>query len=542
MSKELSGKNESAPARGLYKALGLSDDEIAQPIVAVLSAAECEQAVTDAVKSGIVHSGGTPVEVPLFSLCGGLAVSYEGMRYALPSRELIADAVESALNGHGYDGVVLVGGSGESTAGMLMGAARVNLPALLLSRGYAESGTVKNAKVGLSDLYEALGRIKKGSLSLDELARLENLACPSFGANGLYAGNDLACACEALGISLEGSATTAARSVEQIRLGKEAGKAIMNLVKNDVRPRMILTKDAFHNALALCMAIGAPSDAVLHLAAIASECGIELTHQTVQQISDRTPTLCTLVPLSQYDMQDFANAGGVSAVLGLLSVKNLVKGDCLTVHNKALSRVFTKKVSGAAIASLDDPVSPRGSLAVLHGNFCDDGALVRRLGIKSALNYSGKAQVFESQEDAILAAMSGKIHAGDVIVIRYEGPKGAPGMRDISLFAAVLKGMELLDEVLIVTDGRFSGFAGGFCVGYITPEAASGGKLALIKNGDKINLDVNAGRLNVDIAAKEMQARAKKFRPKDDEPAGLLLRYKYLVTSADKGCIFKKKF
>lgn len=544
MSKELNGKTEAAAARALYKALGLTDDEITQPIIAVISSADSAQtAVADAVKNGIVANGGTPVDVPLFSLCDGLIVGYDGMRYALPSRELIADAVESALIGQAFDGVVLVSGEGEAAPGMLMGAARVNLPAVLIGCGISPSGTFKDAKVGFSDVCDAIGRIKNGTLSLDELSGLENLACPMPGSNGLYGGNDFACACEALGISLIGSGTTLSQSAERIRLAKETGKAIMNLVKNDVRPRMILTKDAFNNALALCMAIGAPADVALHLIALASECGIELSLNTIQQISERTPTLCLLQPLSKYDMQDFENAGGVSAVLNLLASKGLIKGDCLTVTNKPLARSYrSKEAAGAVIASLDDPISPHGSLAVLHGNICDEGAIVRRQSIKGVLSFSGKAKVFESQEDAILAAMSDKIHKGDAVVVRYEGPKGAPGMRDVSLLAAVLKGLDLLDDVVIVTDGRFSGFAGGFAVGYVTPEAQSGGKLALVKNGDKINIDINAGRMNVDVAAKEIQARTKKFRPKDDEPSGWLLRYKYLVTSADKGCTFKKKF
>ncbi|MDE7394880.1 MAG: dihydroxy-acid dehydratase, partial [Clostridiales bacterium] len=468
MSKELNGKTEAATARALYKALGLNEDEITQPIIAVLSSAGSTQtAVVEAVKSGIIANGGTPVDVPLFSLCDGQSVGYEGMRYALPSRELIADAVESALIGQAFDGVALVAGEGEAAPGMLMGVARVNLPAVLIGCGYTPSGSFKGAKVGYADVCDAIGRIKNGTLSLDELSVLENLACPMFGGvNGLYAGNDFACACEALGISLCGSGTTLANSAAAIRLAKDTGKAIMNLVKNDVRPRMILTKDAFSNALALSMAIGAPADVVLHLIAVANECGIDLTLNTVQQISDRTPTLCLLQPLSAYDMQDFENAGGVSAVLNLLSSKGLIKGDCLTVTNKPLARAFrSREAVGAVIASLDDPISPHGSLAVLHGNICDEGAIVRRQSIKGVLSFSGKAKVFESEEDAILAAMSDKIHKGDAVVVRYEGPKGAPGMRDVSLFAAVLKGLDLLDDVVIITDGRFSGYAGGFTVG-----------------------------------------------------------------------------
>lgn len=552
MSKELCSGIEKAPQRALYKALGLTDDEIAKPIIAVISAkSEIVPGhihldnITDAVKAGVYAAGGTPVVVPSIGICDGIAMGHDGMRYSLPSRELIADSVESMLIGHAFDGAVLVPNCDKIVPGMLMGAARVNLPAVLVSGGPMESGNFRGEKVSLSSAFEAVGKVKAGEMSLGDLSELENCACPGCGSCcGMYTANSINCLCEALGMALPGNGTISAVKADRIRLAKAAGAAVMKLVQNDIRPRMILTKDAFTNALAADMAIGASTNTVLHLFAVAAECGITLTLDMLQQISDRTPNLCRLSPASTRDMSDLGQSGGMMAVLNQLAQKNLIKGDCLTVTGKSLSKSYSKaEITGDAINPIDDPIAPYGGIAVLHGNICEDGAVVKRSAIsQNMMTFTGKAKCFDSEEDCLRAIMGGKIQKGDVIVIRYEGPKGGPGMREMLSPTSALCGMGLDEDVALITDGRFSGATRGAAIGHVCPEAADGGKIALIKDGDKISIDIPAGRLNLEINAKEMAARTKKFRPKDDEPSGWLLRYKYLVTKASQGAVLKKKF
>ena len=426
-----------------------------------------------------------------------------------------------------------------------MGAARVNIPAVLVSGGPMESGLYKGEKVSLSTTFEAVGKVKSGNMSLDELTELENCACPGCGSCcGMYTANSLNCLSEALGIALPGNGTIGANKAERLRLAKSAGAAIMKMVSNDILPRMILTKDAFVNALTLDMAIGASTNTVLHLFAIAAECGITLNLDLVQQISDRTPNLCKLSPATTRDMEDLNRSGGIMAVLNQLASKNLIKGDAITVTGKTLGKSYAHaEITGDAINPIDDPISPHGGIAVLKGNICEDGAVVKRSAVsQKMLAFTGKAKCFDSEEDCVHAIMSGKIQKGDVIVIRYEGPKGGPGMREMLSPTSALCGMGLDEDVALITDGRFSGATRGAAIGHVCPEAAAGGKIALIQNGDKISIDIPAGRLNLDINAKEMAARTKKFRPKDGEPSGWLLRYKYLVTGASQGAVLKKKF
>lgn len=552
MSKELSSGIEKAPQRALYKALGLTDEEIAKPIIAIISAkSEIVPGhmhldnITDAVKAGIYSAGGTPVVVPSIGICDGIAMGHDGMHYSLPSRELIADGVESMLIGHAFDGVVLVPNCDKIVPGMLMGAARVNLPTILVSGGPMESGVYRGKKVSLSSAFEAVGSVKAGKMSLDELTELENCACPGCGSCcGMYTANSLNCLCEALGMALSGNGTIPAVKSERLRLAKKTGETIMKLVANDIRPRMILTKDAFMNALAADMALGASTNTVLHLFAIAAECGITLTLEMVQQVSDRTPNLCKLSPSTTQDMEDLGRSGGVAAVLNQLASKNLIKGDCLTVTGKSLSKTYANaNITGEVIQPIDNPISAKGGIAILKGNICEDGAVVKRSAVShKMMTFTGKAKVFDSEEDCVLAIMSGKIQRGDVVVIRYEGPKGGPGMREMLSPTSALCGMGLDEDVALITDGRFSGATRGAAIGHVAPEAAAGGKIALIKDGDKISIDIPNGKLNLEINAKEMAARTKKYRPKDGEPSGWLLRYKYLVTSAAQGATLKKKF
>ena len=558
MSKELSSGIEKAPQRALYKALGLSDEEIAKPIIAVISA-KSEivpghmhlDSITDAVKAGIYAAGGTPVVVPSIGICDGIAMGHDGMRYSLPSRELIADGVESMLIGHAFDGAVLVPNCDKIVPGMLMGAARVNLPAVLVSGGPMESGVFRGQKASLSTMFEAVGKVKAGKMSLDDLAELENCACPGCGSCcGMYTANSINCLSEALGMALPGNGTVPAVKSERIRLAKKAGETIMKLVENDIHPRMILKKEAFKNALAVDMAIGASTNTVLHLFAIAAECNITLTLDLLQEISDRTPNLCKLSPATERDMAELGASGGIMAVMNeLSSVKDkkgnsIIAGDALTVTGKSISHSYSNaRITGDAIRPVSDPISPCGGIAVLKGNIADDGAVVKRSAVsEKMLVFTGKAKCFDSEEDCVRAIMGGKIQKGDVIVIRYEGPKGGPGMREMLSPTSALCGMGLDEDVALITDGRFSGATRGAAIGHVCPEAAAGGKIALVKDGDKISINIPEGKLNLEINAKEMTARLKKYRPKDDEPSGWLLRYKYLVTSAAQGAVLKKKF
>ena len=553
MSQELYTAMEKAPQRALLKALGLSDDEIKKPLIAIVTA-KSEivpghihlDRITDAVKAGIYAGGCTPIVVPAIGVCDGLAMGHAGMRYSLPSRELIADSVETMLYAHAFDGAVFVPNCDKVVPGMLMGAARVNIPSIFVSGGPMESCKFNGKKVGFSSVYEGIGAVKKGEMSIDQLTKLENVACPGCGSCcGMYTANSLNCLCEALGIALPGNGTVLATSSERIRLAKRAGEAICNLVRDAVTPRMILTKRAFTNALTLDMALGASTNTVLHLFAIAAECNITLDYTLVQSVSDATPTLCKLAPLTETGMEDLHLAGGVSAVLHELAKKNLIDGSAFSVTGGALADVYAHAhvTDETVIHKIDNPISPVGGIAVLKGNLAENGALVKRSGVdKAMLSYTGKAKCFNCEEEAVNAIYAGKIKKGDVVVIRYEGPVGGPGMREMLATTAALVGMGLDKDVALVTDGRFSGATRGAAIGHVCPEAAEDGKLALVKDGDIIKIDITGGRLTLDVPAKELQARQKKLRPKDSNATGWLLRYQNLVTPAAGGATLKKKF
>ncbi len=553
MGKELVQGIEKTPQRSLFKALGFSDDELSKPLIAVISA-KSEivpghmhlDRITDAVKAGVYSAGGTPIVIPSIGVCDGIAMGHDGMRYSLPSRELIADSVESMLIGHAFDGAVLVPNCDKIVPGMIMGAARVNIPSIVISGGAMESGYFKGNKTSLSSCFEAVGKVQAGTMSVDELKELENCACPGCGSCcGMYTANSLNCLSEALGIALPGNGTILATSSERIRLAKKAGSSIMKLVSNDIRPRMILTEEAFTNALAVDMAIGASTNTILHLFAIANECGIKLDLSLVQKVSDRTPNLCKLSPATENDMQDLGRAGGIMAIMNQLAQKNLINSDALTVLNKSIKSSYKNAeiINPDIIHPIDNPIAPTGGIAVLKGNFCEDGAVVKRSAVApEMMTFTGVAKVFDCEEDCVSAIMSGKIKKGNVVIIRYEGPKGGPGMREMLSPTSALVGMGLDKDVALITDGRFSGATRGAAIGHVSPEASVGGKIALINDGDKITIDIPNGKLNVDIKAKELQARTKKWKPKDRNLNGWLLRYSYLVTSADKGAVLKTKF
>ncbi len=553
MSQEFYSSMEKAPQRALLKALGLTDEELKKPIVAIVSA-KSEivpghmhlDAITDAVKAGVYAGGCTPMVVPAIGVCDGLTMGHGGMRYSLPSRELIADGVETMLIGHAFDGAVFVPNCDKIVPGMLMGAARVNIPSVFVSGGPMESGKFKGKKVGLSSMFEGVGAVKNGSMSLDELTAMENVACVGCGSCcGMYTANSLNCLCEALGMALPGNGTILAVHSERLRLAKRAGLAICNLVRDAITPRMIMTKRAFTNALTLDMALGASTNTLLHLFAIAAECNVALDYNLVQTISDNTPTLCRLSPSTDVDMEQLHLAGGIMAVLHELAKKNLIDGSAYTVAGCALADNYEHAhvLDAEVIHKIDSPISPVGGIAVLKGNLAEEGAVVKRSAVdKSMLNFSGKAKCFNCEEDAVAAIYSGKIKKGDVMIIRYEGPAGGPGMREMLSPTSALVGMGLDKDVALITDGRFSGATRGAAIGHVCPEAAADGKIALVKDGDLIKIDINNGRLTLDVPAKELQARQKKLRPKDSNASGWLLRYQNLVTSAANGATLKKKF
>ncbi len=553
MPQELCTSMEKAPQRALLKALGLTDAELKKPLIAIVSARSeivpghvHLDRITDAVKAGVYAGGCTPVVVPSIGVCDGLAMGHAGMRYSLPSRELIADSVETMLIGHAFDGAVFVPNCDKIVPGMLMGAARVNIPSVFVSGGPMESGMFKGRKVGLSDVFEGIGAVKSGAMNIDELKELENTACPGCGSCcGMYTANSLNCLTEALGMALPGNGTVLAVWSERIRLAKKTGLAICNLVRDAITPRMIMTKRAFTNALTLDMALGASTNTILHLFAIAAECNISLDLDLVQSVSDATPTLCKLSPSSDKDMEDLHYAGGIMAVLHELAKKKLIDGSAHTVTGEALADSYEHAHvrNTDVIHKIDAPLSPVGGIAVLKGNLAEDGAVVKRSSVDKAMQvFMGKAKCFNCEEDAVAAIYGGKIKKGDVVIIRYEGPAGGPGMREMLSPTSALVGMGLDKDVALVTDGRFSGATRGAAIGHVCPEAAADGKIALVKDGDTIKIDIPNGRLTLDVPAKELQARQKKLRPKDSDVNGWLLRYQNLVTSANNGAVLKKKF
>lgn len=551
MSKELYTAMEKAPQRATLKALGLTDDELERPLIAVISArSEIAPAhmhldeIVEAVKIGIYAGGCTPITLPSIAVCDGIAAGGVGLKYALPSRELIADSVETMLIAHGFDGAVFVPNSDTAIAGMLMGAARVNIPSVFVTGGPMDSGITGGKKIGLATLYEGVGKVKCGSMSLDELTAAETLACPAAGsANGMYAANPLGCILEALGMALVGNGTAPALGSERIRIAKNSGQCVCELVRNADTPKMILNKRALTNALRLDMALGGSGNTVLHIMAIAAEYNIPFDLDFVQNIANTTPVLVELMPNGKADMADFHRAGGVQAVLHELAKKNLIDGALRTVagYSLAISYEHAHVKDETVIHKIDNPVSPVGGITVVKGNLAETGAIaVRTQASKAIIN--GKAKCFDREEEAVEAIYSGRIKKGDVVVIRYEGPKGGPGMREMLTSTAAIVGMGLENDVAIITDGRISNASRGTVIGHVCPEAADGGKLALVKDGDAIKIDVSNGRISLEVPAKELQARQKKLRPKDSNASGWLLRYQNLVTTAAEGAVLKKKF
>ena len=542
---------EKAPHRSLWKALGYTDEELARPLIGVVNAHnevipghDHLNKLAEAVKAGIRMAGGTPVEFPSIGVCDGIVMGHKGMHYSLASRELIADSIESMATAHGFDGLVLIPNCDKIVPGMLMAALRVNLPAIVVSGGPMLAGRVKGRKVSLSNMFEAVGASKAGTMSDEELLEYENNACPGCGScSGMFTANSMNCLCEVLGIGLPGNGTIPAVYAERVRLAKQAGMQIMEMVKKDLKPRDIMTKEAFENALTLDMALGCSTNSMLHLPAIAHEAGITITMDMAQEVSDRTPNLCKLSPAGDSYIEDLYAAGGVQAVMKELSKKNLLHTELMSVTGKTIGENIASAVNKdpSVIRPIENPYSPYGGIAVLKGNIAPVGSVVKKSAVApEMLKHTGPARVFTSEEDVIAAIYAKKIQSGDVVVITYEGPKGGPGMREMLSPTSALAGMGLDKTVALLTDGRFSGATRGACIGHVSPEAAEGGPIALVRDGDMIEIDIPNNRLNVLVSEEELAERKKSWKSLPPKiQTGYLARYAAMVTSASTGAVLK---
>lgn len=540
-----------APQRSLFYALGLTEEELSRPLIGVVSAySEIVPGhlhldkITEAVKAGIRMAGGTPIMVPAIGVCDGIAMGHIGMKYSLASRELIADSVETMANAHGFDGLVLVPNCDKIVPGMLMGVLRVNLPAVVMSGGAMLPGNDRGKDMSLSTMFEAVGAKKAGLIDQDELTYIEQNACPGCGScSGMFTANSMNCLCEVLGIALPGNGTIPAVYSGRMQLAKKAGMAVMKMVEKNIRPRDIVNEKSLRNGLACDMALGCSSNTVLHLLAIAKEAQVEIDLNVINEISQSTPNLCKLAPAGPDHIVDLYRAGGVQAVMKELQKKQLIDDSLMTVTGKTVKENLetVQNLDHGIIKDIDAPNSKTGGIAVLFGNIAPKGCVVKRSAVDpSMLQHTGPARVFDSEEEAIEAIYNGKIVKGDVVVIRYEGPKGGPGMREMLNPTSALAGMKLDKDVALITDGRFSGATRGAAIGHVSPEAAARGPIAVIREGELIDIDINAGKINLQIDEEEMQRRLEAWvAPEPKVKGGWLERYARLVTSADEGAVLK---
>ena len=542
---------ERAPNRSLFYAMGYTKEELERPLIGVVSAhSEIVPGhmhldkIADAVKAGIRMAGGTPVLIPSIGVCDGIAMGHVGMKYSLASRELICDSVETMTMAHQLDGLVLVPNCDKIVPGMVMAAVRMNVPAIVCSGGPMLAGTYNGEEVSLSKLFEAVGAYKAGMIDECKLEECETGACPGCGScAGMYTANSMNCLCEAVGIALPGNGTIPAVSNKRVILAKHAGMAIMELVRKNICARDIINQKSIENALACDMALGCSSNSVLHLLAIANEAGVELDLELFNKMSERVPNLCHLAPAGPTHMQDLDAAGGIPAVQAELIKKGLLDTTALTVTGKTLG----ENVAGAyikdknSIRPIDDPYSATGGIQILWGNIAQNGCVVKRSAVApEMLRHSGPARVFNSEDEAIAAIYAGKIVDGDVVVIRYEGPKGGPGMREMLNPTSALAGMKLDKTVALITDGRFSGASRGASIGHVSPEAADGGNIALIEEGDIIEINIPDASINVLVSDEVLSARREKYvAPEPNVKSGWLARYSKLVSGADKGAVMK---
>ncbi len=543
---------EHAPHRSLFYAMGYTEEELDKPLVGIISAhSEIVPGhigldkIAAAAKSGVQIAGGTPILIPAIGVCDGIAMGHEGMHYSLPSRELIADSVETMANAHQLDALVLVPNCDKIVPGMMMGAARLNIPAIVISGGPMLAGAgLQHDDISLSSMFEAVGAHKAGLLDDAKLGVLEQNACPSCGScAGMYTANSMNCLAEALGMALAGNGTIPAVMSARLRLAKKSGMQIMQLLKKNIRPRDILTKQAFENALAVEMALGCSTNSVLHLLALAQEAGVDLRLEDINAMSAKIPNLCKLAPAGKHHIQDLNEAGGIRAVYFELSKKDLVNTDLVGVSGKTLREELQGVTNRdrSVIRSIDEPYNATGGIAVLWGNIAKDGCVVKRSAVSDEmLVRSCRARVFDSEEDAIEKIYAGEIKKGDVVVIRYEGPAGGPGMREMLAPTSALAGMGLDKEVALVTDGRFSGATRGAAIGHISPEAAAGGEIALIEEGDTIDIDIPGNRIELRVDDEELERRRRSLVPKEPKfKTGWLARYARLVSSADTGGVLR---
>ena len=539
------------PHRSLFKAMGYIDEEIQKPLVAVVTA-KSEivpghshlDKITEAVKTGVRIAGGTPIEIPAIGVCDGIAMGHEGMRYSLVTRELIADSIECMATAHAFDAMVLVPNCDKIVPGMLMGAARMNLPTAVVSGGSMLSGMVNGRKSNLSVTFEAVGAFNAGKITEDELKEYENHACPGCGScSGMYTANSMNCMCEVLGIALPGNGATPAVFAERIRLAKYTGIAVMEMFEKDIKMRDILNDKAFHNSLTVDMALGCSTNTMLHLPAVAHEAGVHINLDMANEISAKTPNLCHLAPAGSDHMEDLHFAGGVAAVMKELTKKGLLDTSLMTVTGKTIAENLEKVTNKnpEVIRPIENPYTATGGIAVLKGNLAKDACVVKRSAVApEMLVHTGKAKVFNGEEEATAAILGGKIEKGDVVVIRYEGPKGGPGMREMLEPTACLAGMGLDKDVALITDGRFSGATRGASIGHVSPEAAEGGVIALVEDGDLISIDMNACTINLQVDEEVLTKRKEAWvKPEPKVKTGYLARYASLVTSANTGAIFK---
>ena len=543
---------DKAPQRSLFHALGMTKEEMERPLVGIVSSYNeivpghmNIDKIVDAVKMGVAMAGGTPVVFPAIAVCDGIAMGHKGMKYSLVTRDLIADATECMALAHHFDALVMIPNCDKNVPGLLMAAARVNVPTVFVSGGPMLAGHVKGKKTSLSSMFEAVGSYAAGKFTMEDVEEFENNACPTCGScSGMYTASSMNCLTEVLGMGLKGNGTIPAVYSERIKLAKQAGMAVMDMYRKNIRPRDIMTADAFENALTADMALGCSTNSMLHLPAIANECGIKIDLDMVNKISARTPNICHLAPAGHAYMEDLNEAGGIYAVLNELTKKNLLHTDVMTVTGKTMAENIKGCINKNTdiIRPIDQPYSETGGIAVLKGNLAPDRCVVKRSAVaKEMLVHKGPAKVFNSEEEAIAAITGGKIVKGDVVVIRYEGPAGGPGMREMLSPTSAIAGMGLDKDVALITDGRFSGATRGAAIGHVSPEAVNGGTIAYVQDGDIISIDIPNHSIQLEVSDEELAERKKttKILVKENL-TGYLKRYSKMVSSADKGAIINR--
>jgi len=543
--------NAQAPHRSLFNALGFTEEERNRPLIGVV----CSyneivpghmnlDKIAEAVKMGVAMAGGTPIMFPAIAVCDGIAMGHVGMKYSLVTRDLIADSTECMALAHGFDGLVCIPNCDKNVPGLLMAAARLNIPTIFVSGGPMLAGHVKGKKRSLSSMFEAVGSVAAGTMTQEELCEFEEKVCPTCGScSGMYTANSMNCLTEAIGMGLRGNGTIPAVYSERLRLAKHAGMKIMELVEKDIKPRDIMTEKAFMNALTVDMALGCSTNSMLHLPAIAREAGVDLNLDIANELSAKTPNLCHLAPAGPTYMEDLNEAGGVYAVMNELTKKNLLNLDCMTVNGTTIGENIKNCVNKdpEVIRPIENPYSQTGGIAILKGNLAPDSGVVKRSAVvPEMMVHEGPARVFDCEEDAIAAIKGGKIVPGDVVVIRYEGPKGGPGMREMLNPTSAIAGMGLGSSVALITDGRFSGASRGASIGHVSPEAAVGGPIALVEEGDIIRIDIPANKLDVLVSDEVLAERRAKWQPREPKvTTGYLSRYRELVTSGNRGAVLE---